>query len=52
MALKKVKCLRCGHKWTPRVEGRPKACPACKSYRWNKPPQPPGRPPKKGKGQY
>lgn len=26
-------CLRCGHRWDSRVEN-PKACPACKSYKW------------------
>ncbi len=29
------RCVRCGYVWTPRVEGRPRGCPACKSYRWD-----------------
>jgi len=29
------KCLQCGHEWIARVD-IPKACPACKSYSWNK----------------
>ena len=28
------KCKRCGHSWEPRRKN-PKACPSCKSYRWN-----------------
>jgi hypothetical protein len=32
---KRLKCLRCGHKWMPRVDGQPVACPQCKSYKWN-----------------
>ena len=31
----KCTCKRCGHKWESRTEN-PKACPACKSYAWNK----------------
>lgn len=31
------KCKRCGHEWVPRKQGRkPKSCPNCKSYNWNK----------------
>lgn len=32
-------CLRCGHKWVPRGEGKgvPTICPRCKSPYWNKP---------------
>jgi len=30
------KCERCGHVWTARTD-KPKACPACKSYAWQKP---------------
>ena len=33
-----LQCCRCNHKWTPRIEERPKNCPACKSPRWDKPP--------------
>jgi predicted Zn-ribbon and HTH transcriptional regulator len=28
---------RCGHVWTPRVEGRPGVCPKCKNYKWDEP---------------
>ncbi len=27
-------CQRCGYQWEPR-NLNPKACPSCKSYRWN-----------------
>lgn len=26
-------CLRCGYKWDSNKE-KPKACPNCKSYKW------------------
>ncbi len=31
-------CLRCGHKWVPRVilDREPTICPRCKSPYWNK----------------
>lgn len=29
-------CVRCGYKWLPRIERRPKACPQCLSRRWDK----------------
>jgi predicted Zn-ribbon and HTH transcriptional regulator len=31
-------CKRCGHVWEskPNLIGRPKSCPRCKSYKWNK----------------
>lgn len=29
-------CLRCGHSWISRVSS-PKACPECKTRRWNYP---------------
>lgn len=29
------KCLRCGHEWVKRIEGRPAQCPACKQPRWD-----------------
>jgi len=38
---KTLRCIRCGWKWVPRVEGRlPKFCPGCKSPRWNEPKRP------------
>lgn len=33
--MKKVKCLRCRHKWIQRVE-KPVVCPKCKSPYWDK----------------
>src|SRR4029450_7901622 len=33
----KLRCLRCGHLWLPRMEGRPVACPRCHSPIWDKP---------------
>lgn len=33
---KVLKCLRCGHKWTQRINGAPRACPGCKSDEWYK----------------
>jgi len=35
--MKKLVCMRCGHKWQPRGEHEPLACPSCKSYRWDVP---------------
>jgi predicted Zn-ribbon and HTH transcriptional regulator len=32
---KELTCKRCGWKWAPRVDGRPKCCPGCKSSRWD-----------------
>lgn len=31
-----MKCKKCGHVWTPRTNRKPKACPACKRYDWEK----------------
>ena len=31
------KCKRCGYKWKPKNEKKkPKSCPMCKSYSWDK----------------
>lgn len=35
--LPRLKCHRCGHKWIPRSDEPPVACPACKSPYWRKP---------------
>jgi predicted Zn-ribbon and HTH transcriptional regulator len=35
----KVCCRRCGHQWLARV-AKPRACPACKSYRYDRPLKP------------
>ena len=32
---RKLKCLRCGHRWNPRVD-KPEYCPICHSPCWNK----------------
>jgi predicted Zn-ribbon and HTH transcriptional regulator len=40
----KKTCLHCGYQWTPRIETEPKACPRCKSPRWNEAPRKGGRP--------
>ena len=32
----KCKCLRCGHKWTTKGGKKPKSCPGCKSYTWDR----------------
>lgn len=32
-----LSCSRCGWAWFPRTLYRPKVCPRCKSYYWNKP---------------
>ena len=40
----KKKCLHCGYQWTPRIETEPKACPKCKSPRWNEEKRRAGRP--------
>jgi len=29
-------CLRCGHRWLKRTN-KPLRCPACTSFKWNKP---------------
>lgn len=36
MILTALNCKRCGHKWFPRAEKLPVACPKCKSPYWNK----------------
>lgn len=33
---KDCSCKRCGYEWTARAK-KPKACPRCKSYAWDKP---------------
>ena len=40
----KKTCLHCGYTWTPRIETEPKACPKCKSPRWNEEKRRAGRP--------
>lgn len=31
----KLLCKRCHYEWTPKAGETPKACPRCKSYKWN-----------------
>jgi predicted Zn-ribbon and HTH transcriptional regulator len=33
----KYKCKRCGHEWDGRTKAAPKACPKCKSYKFDQP---------------
>lgn len=35
--MRKLKCLKCGYEWSPRLEGRPVACPECKNRKWDVP---------------
>lgn len=30
------KCISCDYRWQPRGKTKPKACPQCKTYRWEK----------------
>lgn len=32
-----LKCLRCGHEWTPRKATLPRTCPNCGSPYWDRP---------------
>ena len=43
VALPKLKCLRCGHEWTPRRED-PRICPKCKTAWWDTPKAKPKEP--------
>jgi len=33
---KVFECLRCGHEWFGRKAEKPKSCPKCHSYYWEK----------------
>ena len=37
MALPRLTCLRCGHRWIPRSDRMPTVCPKCKSAYWSRP---------------
>lgn len=39
----KLKCLRCGYSWWPRVAGQPIRCASCRTPYWNTPPGQDGR---------
>jgi hypothetical protein len=43
-------CLRCGHAWVKRIDGRPEHCPKCKQPHWDTVSKGRGRPPKKKAG--
>lgn len=30
-----LKCKRCGYEWKPRIDTKPKSCPACKNRKWD-----------------
>ena len=34
----RYECKKCGHRWSPRTERKPVACPKCKRYDWDKRP--------------
>ena len=34
--IKILRCTKCGYEWYPRSPEKPKVCPRCKSYRWEK----------------
>jgi len=34
--MNKIKCKRCGWEWEPRTDAKPKVCPRCKSYSYDK----------------
>jgi hypothetical protein len=41
--MKKLTCKLCGHAWYPRTPRRPKACPGCKRYDWDREPNRDGK---------
>lgn len=32
---RRLTCKRCLYEWVPRVDGKPRTCPRCKSPRWD-----------------
>lgn len=35
VAIRSLRCLRCGHEWTPRQPVAPRQCPGCgRAYWW------------------
>jgi predicted Zn-ribbon and HTH transcriptional regulator len=34
---KELTCLKCGYRWEPRIERRPRVCPRCKNHDWDQP---------------
>lgn len=39
MKLPTFECLRCGHRWHPKKEEKPRCCGFCKSPYWTVPPE-------------
>lgn len=35
-SIQECECRRCRHVWLPRTKSKPKACPRCKHYDWEK----------------
>ena len=33
--MKRLRCLKCTHRWTPRTEAKPLQCPQCKIPSWD-----------------
>src|SRR5262249_34574606 len=36
---KVLQCLHCFFRWLPRIQRRPRRCPACKRYNWDVAPE-------------
>ena len=36
---RQLECKKCGWRWKPKTEKKPRACPACKSYWWDGKPE-------------
>jgi predicted Zn-ribbon and HTH transcriptional regulator len=36
-SVRECKCRRCGYKWNPRGEEKPRYCAKCKSSLWDRP---------------
>lgn len=49
LVIKQCHCLRCGHEWFPRARGKPKACPRCNSWYWDRPKKQDNAMPEEGK---
>jgi predicted Zn-ribbon and HTH transcriptional regulator len=32
----KLNCVKCNHEWIKRTDKKPKTCPKCKNYHWEK----------------
>jgi len=36
IVIEKYACLRCGHRWFPRSNEKPRVCPRCNSPYWDR----------------